>query len=181
MHFREEIKMFCPSCGEKLVQSDFNACPFCGTDLRRLNNKSEVGFERVSEINSQSSNPEYYKGLMSVYQDSLRIRTDGGISIKEYWLASFLHYVVYLVSMFLFGFVFGLIAELTGEISFLYFVYDYSELISNIFIILINIAIIGLGIRRMHDVGKSGWFILIPIYSFILSITPSKLTDNPYR
>ncbi len=29
-------------------------------------------------------------------------------------------------------------------------------------------------VRRMHDVGKSGWFLLIPIYGFILAITPSK-------
>lgn len=173
--------MFCPSCGEKLVQDDFNACPFCGTDLRRLNNKTEVGFERVSENIALSSNPDYYKGVMNVYNDSLRLRTDGGINIKEYWLATFLHYLVYLVSLFMFGFIFGLIAELTGEISFLYFVDDYTEIISSIFVTLINIAIIGLGVRRMHDVGKSGWFILIPIYSFILSITPSKLTDNPYR
>ena len=33
---------------------------------------------------------------------------------------------------------------------------------------------IAVGIRRMHDVGKSGWFILIPIYNLILAISPSQ-------
>ncbi len=28
--------------------------------------------------------------------------------------------------------------------------------------------------RRMHDVGKSGWFMLVPIYNLILALTPSK-------
>jgi len=31
-----------------------------------------------------------------------------------------------------------------------------------------------IAVRRMHDVGKSGWFILVPIYNIILLVTPSK-------
>jgi uncharacterized membrane protein YhaH (DUF805 family) len=26
----------------------------------------------------------------------------------------------------------------------------------------------------MHDVGKSGWFILVPIYNLVLAVSPSK-------
>ena len=33
---------------------------------------------------------------------------------------------------------------------------------------------IAVAIRRMHDVGKSGWFILIPIYNLVLVLSPSK-------
>ena len=32
---------------------------------------------------------------------------------------------------------------------------------------------IAVSIRRMHDVGKSGWFILIPIYNIVLLASPS--------
>jgi hypothetical protein len=32
-------------------------------------------------------------------------------------------------------------------------------------------------VRRMHDVGKSGWFILIPIYSLYLYVQPSLNKD----
>jgi len=35
-------------------------------------------------------------------------------------------------------------------------------------------------IRRMHDVDKSGWFILIPIYSFILAVTPGTVGSNRF-
>ena len=35
-------------------------------------------------------------------------------------------------------------------------------------------------IRRMHDVSKSGWFILVPIYNLVLTLTPSKPEANNY-
>ena len=34
---------------------------------------------------------------------------------------------------------------------------------------------IAVSIRRMHDVGKSGWFILIPIYNIVLLASPTKV------
>ena len=35
-------------------------------------------------------------------------------------------------------------------------------------------AVIALVVRRMHDVGKSGWFALVPIYNLYLYLQPSK-------
>ncbi|MCD6544720.1 MAG: DUF805 domain-containing protein [Flavobacteriaceae bacterium] len=40
-----------------------------------------------------------------------------------------------------------------------------------------NIAV---NIRRMHDVGKSGWFMLIPIYNIVLAVTPGVVGKNQY-
>jgi uncharacterized membrane protein YhaH (DUF805 family) len=34
--------------------------------------------------------------------------------------------------------------------------------------------------RRMHDVGKSGWYMLIPIYNFILACTDSENGENEW-
>ncbi|MBL6660255.1 MAG: DUF805 domain-containing protein [Crocinitomicaceae bacterium] len=39
---------------------------------------------------------------------------------------------------------------------------------------------IAVAVRRMHDVGKSGWFILIPIYNIILAFTDGDSGDNKY-
>ncbi len=39
--------------------------------------------------------------------------------------------------------------------------------------ILIIPSFIASGVRRMHDVGKSGWFILVPIYNLYLFVQPS--------
>ena len=36
------------------------------------------------------------------------------------------------------------------------------------------------GIKRMHDVDKSGWYQIIPIYGFVLSITDGTPGNNEY-
>lgn len=39
---------------------------------------------------------------------------------------------------------------------------------------------LAVSVRRMHDVGKSGWFILIPIYNLILTLTEGDRFANQY-
>jgi len=39
---------------------------------------------------------------------------------------------------------------------------------------------IAAAVRRMHDIGRSGWFVLIPIYNLILLATPGTLGPNGY-
>ncbi len=39
---------------------------------------------------------------------------------------------------------------------------------------------LSVAVRRMHDVGKSGWFILIPIYNLILACTNGDMGTNEY-
>ena len=36
------------------------------------------------------------------------------------------------------------------------------------------------GVKRMHDIGKSGWYIIIPIYNLILNFTDGTPGDNEY-
>jgi uncharacterized membrane protein YhaH (DUF805 family) len=50
-------------------------------------------------------------------------------------------------------------------------------LIASLGLLLPSIAV---GVRRVHDVGKSGWFILIPIYNLILALTPGESGANEY-
>ena len=52
--------------------------------------------------------------------------------------------------------------------------------ISTIYYLAVLIPTIAVGVRRMHDVGKSGWFILIPIYNLILACTDGINGDNEY-
>ena len=39
---------------------------------------------------------------------------------------------------------------------------------------------IAVSVRRMHDVGKSGWYILIPIYNLVLACTNGTVGENAY-
>ena len=44
----------------------------------------------------------------------------------------------------------------------------------NLLSIITLLPTIAVAVRRMHDVGKSGWFILVPIYNLVLVLSPSK-------
>ena len=39
---------------------------------------------------------------------------------------------------------------------------------------------IAVGVRRMHDVGKSGWYLLIPFYNLVLACTDGVHGHNEY-
>ena len=39
---------------------------------------------------------------------------------------------------------------------------------------------LAVAVRRMHDVGKSGWFLLVPIYNLILALTEGTKGENEY-
>ena len=52
--------------------------------------------------------------------------------------------------------------------------------LSSIFSLAILVPLIAVGARRMHDIGKSGWFMLFPIYNIILASTIGDNGDNKY-
>ena len=47
-----------------------------------------------------------------------------------------------------------------------------SLIFSYLYLLLIP-SVVAVAVRRMHDVGKSGWFILIPLYNYYLYVQPS--------
>jgi len=80
---------------------------------------------------------------------------------SEYWYFILFNTII----SFGFGFVCGLI-----QIPQLSYIYTLAVIIPSI----------AVGVRRMHDVGKSGWFLLIPIYNFILAISEGEKGENQY-
>jgi len=80
---------------------------------------------------------------------------------SEYW-----YFVLF---NFLISIVLGFIG---GAIGF--------ELIGTLYSLAVLLPSLAVAVRRMHDVGKSGWFILIPIYNLILACTDSQAGDNEY-
>jgi len=60
------------------------------------------------------------------------------------------------------------------------FVSSYLAFLSIIFSIALLIPSLAVAIRRMHDVDKSGWFVLIPIYNLILACTEGSKGPNQY-
>ena len=52
-----------------------------------------------------------------------------------------------------------------------------TDSIANLVFIALLMPYFSVTARRMHDVGKSGWFMLIPFYNFILTLMPSIAPD----
>jgi len=55
-----------------------------------------------------------------------------------------------------------------------------SQVVMYLFIAPLWLPNLAAGVRRMHDVGRSGWFLLVPIYNLILLCTASSPGSNKY-
>jgi uncharacterized membrane protein YhaH (DUF805 family) len=54
------------------------------------------------------------------------------------------------------------------------------EILYNIYSLAVLLTTIAVSVRRMHDVGKSGWYLLIPFYNLILLCTDGDAHTNKY-
>lgn len=86
---------------------------------------------------------------------------NGRAGRSEFWFFVLFNFVISVVL--------GIVGGLIG-FSFLSSIYSLAVLVPSI----------AVGIRRMHDLGKSGWFILIPIYDIVLWATAGESGDNSY-
>lgn len=93
---------------------------------------------------------------------------DGRARRKEYWM------------YFLFNSLFLIIAMIIDRLLGLNFKDKPYGLFYMIYSLTTLLPSIAVAIRRMHDVGKSGWFLLIPIYNIILAITEGEKDTNEY-
>ncbi len=102
---------------------------------------------------------------MNWYLDVLKnyVNFNGRARRKEYWMFFLFHIIIY----------YGLIA-ISLIISHKLFP------LAIIYIFATMLPAFGVGVRRMHDVGKSGWYLFIPIYSFILAVTEGEQGQNDY-
>ena len=88
----------------------------------------------------------------------------GRASRQEYWMFVLFNFIFLIALSFIEVFLFGL----------------YSSILSDLYVLALLVPSIAVGIRRMHDTGKSGWFLLIPIYNFILAVTQGESSSNKY-
>ena len=98
----------------------------------------------------------WYLKVLKQYADF-----NGRARRKEYWMFALINFLI----SFVIGFIGG-IMEFT--------------LLGTIYSLAVFIPSIAVAVRRMHDVGKSGWFILIPIYNLILACTNGESGENKY-
>jgi uncharacterized membrane protein YhaH (DUF805 family) len=82
----------------------------------------------------------------------------GCASRKEYWM----FFLFNVIASFLVGLVTGLM---------------HLAPIGTLYSLAVLLPSIGIAVRRMHDIGKSGWWVLVPLYNIYLLAQPS---STPY-
>lgn len=92
---------------------------------------------------------------------------------SEFWYF-YLFYIIVYIPFYIYGMANAGLDVNTGQYS------NYGAMVPmylvSLFFFLPTLAA---GVRRMHDVGRSGWYTLIPIYNIVLWATDST-PDNQY-
>lgn len=103
---------------------------------------------------------EYTKVVLQKY-----VVFTGRARRAEYWY--------FVLALAVFSFIMNFVLLMVGSEALA----DTMTLILKHAIIVPSIAV---GIRRMHDVDKSGWFILVPFYNLYLFIQPGTVGPNRF-
>ena len=95
---------------------------------------------------------------------------------KEYWMFALFNFIFIFITSIL-DFIIGLNNLIFVGIGPFYFLYTIAVIVPGL----------AVGIRRLHDVGKSGWYILLAlipiigwIWVFVLFVTDSQEGENEY-
>lgn len=89
---------------------------------------------------------------------------------KEYWMFLLFNVLV----AFCLGFVVGVACKLIGAPK------SVALLVSNLYTLSIIIPSIAVAVRRMHDHGISGWWVLAPFYNVVLLVQAGQPSANKY-
>lgn len=127
----------------------------------------------------------FFKYYLDAWEKALQFK--GLANRKDFWIFILFHVVIYIGFYYLDDF-FGTykIETIVLENRVHHLRLGLFELSYAFFSLLPSIA---LSVRRLHDIGKSAWFLLLQfiippigqVIFLILMALPSKLDNNPYR
>lgn len=144
---------FCSKCGGKNLENS-NFCENCGN---KLNTMSTSTTQKTTEKPTTQKN-----NILKLYAESLKKYAEfkGRASRKEYW------------SFWLMNLIIGTILTIVDK-----YINSTALALYQLFTFLPSISI---GVRRMHDTGKSGLFILIPLLNLIFFLISGDENENKY-
>lgn len=124
--------------------------------------KIELLEKKMEKVKKESDTTDKNLSDQQVIIEKGLFSAEGRISRPTYWT----RWLIALVINFVGGFISGMEESLV--------------IITSLISIAVSIFIIIQGVKRMHDVNKSGWYIIIPIYNLILAVTDGTPGPNNY-
>ncbi|GAB6393664.1 MAG: DUF805 domain-containing protein [Treponematales bacterium] len=164
--------MFCSNCGTKLEEGT-KFCTQCGTRLDGDADVSPAVKTAYAGTASKKNGWQYFCGVFKKYAVF-----KGRARRAEYWWFNLFFTIFSWGSMFI-AFIAGFIEGALDlfpdrEDSVL------GSIVSLVFSLVFLLPLWGVAVRRMHDVNKRGWFLLIPIYSLVLLCTAGTAGPNRF-
>ena len=95
---------------------------------------------------------------------------DGRAQRKEYWM----FFLFNMIFSFVIGLVLGVIETTLGIGTAL------SDPASIVYSLVMLVPSFAVGVRRMHDIGRSGWWILFPLVNLVFLCLDSEPGENKY-
>ena len=84
---------------------------------------------------------------------------------KEYWYFTLYNFIIYILFLIIGGIISG---------------NDLADVLSVIYSLAVLIPSIAVGVRRLHDTDRSGWWLLLPIVNLIFSCRDSQEGANRF-
>lgn len=152
--------MTCKNCGKE-IKEGIMFCPECGN---KIENDISTNINPQQNINPQyQSNNNVWFYFTDVIKKFWNLVTTGRCRRAEFWGFNLFYFVAIFIGILIDSFIFFGFGNVTDYISYILFLPAWY-----------------VTIRRMHDVGKSGWFSIIPIYGLILCFFDSEKGTNKY-
>lgn len=93
---------------------------------------------------------------------------EGRARRREYWGFALFHFLILFVAGFIFGFLVGVTQNSMYALG------------TNVVSLAFLLPSLGAAVRRMHDVGRSGWWVLVPFVNLYFACCDSQPGDNEY-
>ena len=163
--------MFCSQCGNNVGESS-RFCEKCGASVKgnggeassshgNFSNNANTAQDQVKKIGI--SLIDIHKNLLTNY-----VNFNGRARRKEFWHTSLticgVMIVLAVISMIMLG------VAIAGESEMLMILGTIPLLAVGIYSLAVCLPLLALEVRRLHDTGKSGWFLLLGLIPYIGSV-----------
>lgn len=175
--------MFCSKCGNNIGEN-VRFCESCGAPVnggQTKNNQASFAGTPENQTGGFIANLiELHKGLIKNY-----VNFNGRVSRKEFWNIG-LTVIGVMLALTVISLVF-LGISVASESLILTFLSCIPMLAVSAYGIAVLVPLTALEVRRLHDIGKSGWFLLLgfvpyvgSIIIFVFTLLDSQPGENQY-